>query len=102
LLGVCEGPAMVRRLILFVTILILSLAIPINNTVQFHSITDSCSGWFLVASPTTFTLRAISIVSSTEGWAIGQDGVILHWDGSKWSQVASPIVGAEIDFILGE
>ena len=28
--------------------------------------------------------------SSTEGWAVGWNGVIIKWDGSSWSSVASP------------
>jgi hypothetical protein len=36
---------------------------------------------------------ALDMLSSTEGWAVGQVGMILHWDGFRWLPVASPIVG---------
>ncbi len=34
--------------------------------------------------PTT-TLRAVALVSSTEGWAVGDQGTLLHWDGQTWT-----------------
>ncbi len=34
------------------------------------------------------------MVSSTDGWAVGGAGVILHWDGFTWSTVASPTTAA--------
>lgn len=33
------------------------------------------------------------MVSATEGWAVGRNGVILRYDGSSWQQVTSPITG---------
>ena len=30
------------------------------------------------------------MVSSNDGWAVGYSGIILHWDGQTWSQVANP------------
>jgi hypothetical protein len=30
------------------------------------------------------------MVNSTDGWAVGSDGIILHWNGTSWSNVASP------------
>ncbi|MBN1440912.1 MAG: hypothetical protein JW929_16005 [Anaerolineales bacterium] len=35
-------------------------------------------------------LNAIQILTPTEGWAVGDGGVILHWDGSAWRAVESP------------
>jgi hypothetical protein len=35
-------------------------------------------------------LYAVDMVSSTDGWAVGRSGTILHWNGSTWSQVQSP------------
>jgi hypothetical protein len=35
-------------------------------------------------------LNAIQMVSSATGWAVGDAGVILHYDGSEWSAVESP------------
>jgi len=34
--------------------------------------------------------QSIDMVNSTDGWAVGSDGIIIHWDGTSWSNVASP------------
>ncbi len=38
----------------------------------------------------TPALNAIQMVSSATGWAVGDNGVILHWNGSAWSAIESP------------
>ncbi len=51
-------------------------------------------------------LTSVSMVSSTDGWAVGPDpgaaadpdrmpGVMLRWDGRQWYQAARPEPGAE-------
>ena len=40
-------------------------------------------------SPTTYELKTVTMVSSTDGWAVGDGGTILHWNGSAWASVAS-------------
>lgn len=60
--------------------------------------------WSRVTSPavlngTTGELTAITVVSATNAWAVGYTGafasgqehsLILHWNGSAWSEVTSP------------
>ena len=41
-------------------------------------------------SPTTAHLRSVYMVTDTNGWAVGYDGMIIHWDGTDWSNVTSP------------
>ncbi|HEY7832363.1 MAG TPA: hypothetical protein VIG30_02255 [Ktedonobacterales bacterium] len=38
-------------------------------------------------------VNSISMVSATDGWAVGTHGLILHYDGTAWRQVASPTQG---------
>ena len=51
------------------------------------------------AYPTDFGLSGVSAVSASDAWAVGSyavDGsatsstLVLHWDGTAWSQAASP------------
>jgi hypothetical protein len=35
-------------------------------------------------------LNAIQMISPSAGWAVGDNGLILHWDGSEWRAVESP------------
>jgi hypothetical protein len=55
--------------------------------------------WSRVTSPNLGSdfneLDGVSVVSSTDVWAVGQadyssDTLILHWDGTHWSRVTSP------------
>jgi hypothetical protein len=49
------------------------------------------------ALPSNAQLKAISGSSPNDVWIIGNAGLILHWNGSAWSAMTSP-VGAE-DFL---
>ncbi len=36
------------------------------------------------------TVQDISMLSSSAGWAVGTDGLILRWNGTNWSRFATP------------
>jgi hypothetical protein len=36
-------------------------------------------------------MNAVSMLTTSEGWMVGWDGVIRHWNGTGWSSVTSPI-----------
>jgi hypothetical protein len=53
-------------------------------------------------------LNAVAAVSAENVWAVGcsggchgRDSLILHWNGKKWSKVASPDPGAGLDELTG-
>jgi hypothetical protein len=53
-------------------------------------------------------LNAVAAVSAKDVWAVGCSGacvspgsLILHWNGKKWSKVASPDPGAGLDDLTG-
>ncbi len=48
------------------------------------------SGWNNFTSPTAQQLNAATFVSSSDGWAVGNSGTILRWNGTSWSTVVSP------------
>lgn len=41
-------------------------------------------------SPTTYSLSSVFMISSSDGWAVGYPGTIIHWNGTDWSNVTSP------------
>ncbi|MDP3500789.1 MAG: hypothetical protein Q8S33_10665 [Myxococcales bacterium] len=41
------------------------------------------------ASPTKKSLRGVWFETATRGWAVGDDGVMLEWDGTTWRLVPS-------------
>jgi hypothetical protein len=80
------------------------LATPVNDTLILHW---NGTRWSHVQSPSPGsdfnTLTGVSATSATDAWAVGiyrdQTGIghtlILHWDGTRWSQVKSPNPGSE-------
>jgi hypothetical protein len=46
--------------------------------------------WNNVTSPIDKHLFSVNMVNSIDGWAVGSDGCIIHWDGNRWSDVTSP------------
>jgi len=51
------------------------------------------TGWNMVESPKivgTRTLWSVDMVSSADGWAVGDSGTIIRWDGTTWKSIASP------------
>ena len=72
------------------------------QTMIFHY--DSSHRWSVVPSPNPSThanqLNAVTVVSATDAWAVGSENtnppgsspLIEHFDGTSWTQVASPVV----------
>ncbi|KPJ85203.1 hypothetical protein AMJ57_03915, partial [Parcubacteria bacterium SG8_24] len=52
---------------------------------------DSAVSWAEMTSPATSHLNAVSLASSTLGFAVGDSGTIVRWDGTSWSTVTSPV-----------
>jgi len=46
--------------------------------------------WTEAPAPHTEPLRAVDFASADEGWAVGEAGAVLHWDGVEWTRQASP------------
>lgn len=80
------------------------LTSPVHETLILHW---NGTRWSQVKSPNPSsavnTLTGVSAVSPTDAWAVGlywdQAGIdhplVLHWDGTRWSQVKSPSFGSE-------
>ena len=46
--------------------------------------------WSNLPKLTTINLQAVDVLSSTEGWIVGDNGAVGHWDGATWNPVTSP------------
>ena len=44
--------------------------------------------WTKVAD--NVNLQSVDMVNSNDGWAVGSEGTIVHWDGVRWNSVDSP------------
>ena len=40
---------------------------------------------YTIPGPNQFNLFSIQMISSTDGWAVGQLGTMLHYDGNTWT-----------------
>src|SRR5690349_20156864 len=49
-----------------------------NNTVQ------AMGQWQLVPPVTPNNLRDVFMVSANDGWAVGENGTALHYNGTSW------------------
>ena len=84
-----------------------------NGIVQTLTEHWNGSAWSVVASPNPSTsddeLNAITLIPGThQYWAVGEYfnvstwyTLILHWNGKQWSQVSSPNVGSNFNFLYG-
>jgi len=41
-------------------------------------------------NPCHYELRALAMAAEDDGWAVGEHGTILRWDGTRWRAVDSP------------
>jgi photosystem II stability/assembly factor-like uncharacterized protein len=46
--------------------------------------------WQPVTNPSDQSLGGLSMLTATDGWAVGDNGMTLHWDGNSWQIVTSP------------
>jgi len=92
----------------------ISPGIPADKATPQATPTINCApGWQMVPGPSTFnesrTFQAVSAITPNDIWAVGTSDVYperietftAHWDGSTWSTVPSPNVGANDDFLTG-
>src|SRR5262245_39691341 len=51
------------------------------------------------AGPVTnfkFPLNAVSVLSSSDAWAVGDSSTVLHWNGTSWAPVTIPGLPAAV------
>lgn len=63
----------------------------LSGTVQLGQNIGSGTWSLHTQIPGADALRDIAIISSQDIWAVGDDGTIVHYDGSAWTSVSSPI-----------
>lgn len=51
-------------------------------------------------TPTNAHLNAVDMVSANSGWIVGNGGVIMRYDGTRWTTVPSPVVSDLLDIAM--
>jgi len=46
--------------------------------------------WVTYTEPPHADLYGVDLISPDNGWAVGEAGTIIHWDGASWTTLASP------------
>jgi hypothetical protein len=69
-----------------------SAAWAVGQIDQMRSVIAYWNGrqWINQFVPSNMKLESVSMISETEGWAVGAAGVTLHWDGQLWRLVPTP------------
>ena len=62
------------------------------------------SKWIITSTtidtPIDGNIRAFDFINSDDGWAVGDNGIILHWDGTSWNNMTSlNIMGSSVKMI---
>ncbi len=71
--------------------------------------------WNIIPSPTfrpssDARMLAVEAISSNDVWAVGnytpdsflpEETLIMHWDGTAWTQIPSPNVGSDVNLLRG-
>lgn len=47
--------------------------------------------WSAVSSPVIENLNSVDMVSANEGWAVGENGTVLRYDGKDWTLFSAPV-----------
>ncbi len=74
----------IDRMKAFTAIFIVSLSL----TLLFGNV--KASSWTKASIPNDVSLVALDMVNSSDGWAVGSNGTVLHWDGKSWRNMPSP------------
>jgi hypothetical protein len=59
-----------------------------------QTMADSLGDWTCwddgTIDPCHNSLNSIYLDTVTNGWSVGENGTIMHWDGYQWSKTTSP------------
>jgi hypothetical protein len=81
------------------------------TTATAASSTGSDYVWTQSINTNSYSLYGVSMLSGSDGWAVGAQGTILHYTGGQWQEVSSPttntllsiaMVSATLGWAVGE
>lgn len=73
----------VSKTCLLVVLMMLSISVPIVSAQSM------LLDW---TSPTKAGLSSVFMLNANDGWAVGEGGGIIHWNGTDWNNVTSPAI----------
>ena len=52
-------------------------------------VTVKAESWSWIKVADNVNLQSVDMVNSNDGWAVGSEGTIVHWDGLRWNNIDS-------------
>jgi hypothetical protein len=84
-----ETDGLIGRLVLAACIILVLVLVPCTEVTAASS-----AGWAIQTSGTTWTLNGVWGTSSTDVFAVGENGTILHYNGAIWDSMDSGVLVA--------
>jgi photosystem II stability/assembly factor-like uncharacterized protein len=66
-----------------------TLALAIVGLALLQPVSGQPGQWKAI-NPVFVNLNDVWMVSSTQGWAVGDSGTAIYWDGTQWHQILTP------------
>jgi photosystem II stability/assembly factor-like uncharacterized protein len=94
-----KGKGVMKRntiwLIIPLVVIIVCMGVVPNGIASKQENMNSLGNWTCWNDGTidpchNFSLNSVSMTSKQNGWSVGENGSIIHWNGQKWSIFASP------------
>ncbi|MDP2722266.1 MAG: T9SS type A sorting domain-containing protein [Bacteroidales bacterium] len=64
---------------------------PVTGIAKYQFQIDTTYAWKLANSGVTSSLNSTYVVNEANIWAVGADGLVLHFDGTSWSTIESGV-----------
>jgi hypothetical protein len=77
-----------RRLALLTPLLVILV---VMLCVASLTVNARAEGWSWIKVADDVNLQSVDMVNLNDGWAVGDSGIIIRWDGVTWKNVTSPI-----------
>ena len=80
----------VVALVFSILTLCLSLSTASAQTVDINSVTSPTSATLNAVTPVNNLTSSGNDLTQLNAWAVGDNGIIVTWDGTQWQTVSSP------------
>jgi hypothetical protein len=80
-----------KHLLLVVALLISLVGFMPGSLQAAAPATAPAGAWLAVNNPAPSTPYGVDMVSTNDGWIVGENGTIMRWNGASWTIVPSPV-----------
>jgi len=88
---ICRLSIALRLATVVIAFIGLSTSISAVTQAEAATINPQIFTWTQVSSPVTTMLNSVAMVSGNDGWAVGENGTMLHYDGNAWTSSSTTV-----------